>query len=239
MSLNKDFNNHFGLSNIPFGIASVLSSIPPIPAQAATRVSGHVIFLAALAEVGHFKDVENDLSSIFKESTLNAFAALPKSVQGSVRKSIQDLLHGDLEEKISQLPGRSVFPCDEVQTHLPVHVGDFTDFSVSVAHNLRAGEAILGKRFLPPAFTHFPLGYGGRSSSVVVSGTPIKRPLGQFVDRESGDEKKVIFAPSRAVDYELEVAAVVGKPVAMGDGLHAKDADKHIFGVSHSILGSV
>jgi fumarylacetoacetase len=232
MSTTDGFDGHFGLQNIPFGI---VSSGTQIPAQAATRIQGYVILLAALAEAGHFKDIEYPLANIFKERTLNTFAALPKSVHLSVRKTLQSLFHGVGEEISLHLPRYSVLPVYSVQMHLPVRIGDFTDFSVSAAHNLRAGEAILGKSFLPPAFKHFPMGYGGRSSSIIVSGTPIERPLGQFVDRSSGEEKKVILSPSRAVDYELEVAAVVGKPVAMGERLNAQDADDHIFGVSSEI----
>ena len=231
------FDDHFGLDNIPFGI---VSSGPQIPPQVATRIRGFVVLLALLAEAGHFKDIDTDvpLASIFAEHTLNTFAALPKSIHRGVRTMLQSLLKDiDKEEQVPpSLPLGSVIPAQRVQTHLPVRVGGFTDFSVSMAHNLRAGEVILGKGFLPAGFRHFPLGYGGRSSSIVASGTPIGRPLGRFVDNTSGEEKNVILAPSRAVDYELEVAAVVGKPVAMRQRLQAKDADDHIFGVSLPIV---
>lgn len=226
----SEFDHHFSLANIPFGIASLPDR--KIAPQAATRIQGFVVLLAPLAEAGHFNDIDYPLTSIFEERTLNTFAALPKSAHLSVRTTLQKLLRGADEEMALRLPAHGVFPAHLAQMHLPIRVGDFTDFSVSVAHVLRAGEAVLGKSFLPPAFKRFPIGYGGRSSSVVVSGTPIERPLGQFVDRDSGDEKTVILAPSREVDYELEVAAVVGTPVAMGERLLAKDADGHIFGVS-------
>jgi hypothetical protein len=97
------------------------------------------------------------LATIFKSSALNTFAALPKTVQNTVRKTLQELLRGVLEEQLSRLQDHSVFPLNAVQMHLPVRIGDFTDFSVSAAHNLRAGEAILGESFLPPAFKHFPI----------------------------------------------------------------------------------
>ena len=227
------FDDHFGLDNIPFGI---VSSVPQVPPQAATRIRCFVVLLAPLARAGHFRDMDTDvpLTSVFAEHTLNTFAALPKSIHRGVRTTLQSLLTGiDKQGQASPgLPSGCVIPAHGVQMHLPVRVGGFTDFSVSMAHNYRAGEAILGKSFLPAGFRHFPLGYAGRSSSVVVSGTPIERPLGRFVDDTDGEEKKVILAPSRAVDYELEVAAVVGKPVAMRQRLHAKDAEEHIFGVS-------
>lgn len=110
--------------------------------------------------------------------------------------------------------------------HLPVSIGDFTDFSCSKEHVLNAGEAIMGKRFLPPGFLHFPVGYTSRTSSIVVSGTPVVRPRGQF--RKDG---AVVYGPSEQMDYELEVACVVGKPSKWGESVHVKDADEHIFGL--------
>ena len=237
MKTSNGLDSHFGLTNIPFGIASVDWNGFSLPPQCATRILDRVILLAVLADAAYFKDIECTLSTIFKESTLNTFAALPKSVHRATRKALTELFSGteiSLDQKLRELPAQSVFPVEVVQMHLPVRIGDFTDFSVSAEHNLRAGEIILGKRFLPPAFKHFPMGYGGRSSSIVVSGTSIERPLGQFVDGENEDgSKKVSLAASRAVDYELEVAAVVGKPVAIGERLSAADADEHIFGVRH------
>ena len=119
-------------------------------------------------------------------------------------------------------------PLNEVTLHLPVAIGDFSDFSCSRDHVLNAGEAVLGVRSLPPGFLHFPVGYTGRTSSIVPSGTTIRRPLGQFRSRESGE---VQFGPSRAVDFELEIACVIGKPTSFGKSVSMQDADEHIFGL--------
>lgn len=109
--------------------------------------------------------------------------------------------------------------------HLPVDIGDFSDFSCSLDHVLNAGEAAMGVRSEPPGFRHFPIGYGGRASSIVPSGESIPRPLGQFRSPEG-----VCFGPSKAVDFELEVACVIGKPSAMGTPVPADEAEDHIFG---------
>lgn len=98
--------------------------------------------------------------------------------------------------------------------YLPVSIGDFIDFSCSKDHVLNAGEAIMKKRSLPPGFLQFPIGYAGLTSSIVISGTPVTRPKGQFRDPEKGGE--VIFAPTRELDDELEVACIVGKPSQLG-----------------------
>lgn len=109
---------------------------------------------------------------------------------------------------------------------LPISVGDFSDFSLSMHHVLNAGEAVMGVRALPPGFSHFPIGYAGRSSSVVVSGTPIRRPLGQYRSSDAG----VVFGPSKAMDFELEVACVVGKSTKMGNPVSMDQAAEHLFG---------
>jgi fumarylacetoacetase len=110
-------------------------------------------------------------------------------------------------------------------------VGDFTDFSCSKDHALNASEAVFGQRNLPPGFEHFPIGYHGRSSTLFVSGTDIVRPKGQF----KNDRSEVEFGPTRRLDYELEVGAVIreGRKIerGSGEGVTVADADEWIFGV--------
>jgi fumarylacetoacetase len=109
--------------------------------------------------------------------------------------------------------------------HLPVRVGDFSDFSLSKNHVLNASKAVFGVESLPPGFLHFPVGYAGRSSSIMVSGAPVRRPLGQYRSPDG-----VVFGPSKAMDYELEVACIVGKPSQMGTPVRIDDAMEHAFG---------
>jgi len=231
-------DHHFSLSNIPFGIASLDQDDLRYEAQCVTRIRGSVIFLAVLSEHKYFAEVDVDLTSVFRQKTLNTFAALPKTIHRSVRKTIQDLFHND--EAGQSLPAGAVVPAQNVTLHLPLHIGDFTDFSVSVEHNYRAAEIILGKRFLPPGFLHFPLGYAGRCSSIVVSGTPVQRPLGQYVASKNEDgTSNVMFGPTRALDYELEVGIVVGRPVVQGCSIMAADAMNTFSVWSLSMIGVV
>lgn len=118
----------------------------------------------------------------------------------------------------------------QVQMHLPFMIPEYTDFSVAEAHLLNMGEIFTGVRAIPPAAKKFTIGYQGRASSVVVSGTPIRRPIGQFVDKTHPD-KPVVCGPSRAMDYEFEIGAFVGKPLPTGQRIDAKDADEYIFGL--------
>lgn len=112
---------------------------------------------------------------------------------------------------------------------MPVQTTGFSDYSCSMEHMGNASEAMTGTRLTPPAALHFPIGYNGRPSSVVVSGTSIVRPLGLHYDSTGSTD--VVFGPSQAIDFELEMAAVIGKPSTLGDRVRVEDADDHIFGL--------
>jgi fumarylacetoacetase len=217
----ETYTSHFGIDNIPYGIASSSKRISP---QAVTRINDAVIFLSELSTTSPFQGISDQLSSIFQQPTLNAFAALPKPLQSRVRSAIQSAynssLHGDFSEDISN-----------VTLHMPVSIGDFTDYSASINHVLNAGEAVMGKREYPPAFMKYPVGYAGRCSSITIAPTKVTRPLGQFIENYAAPEKNIIFGASRGVDYELELGAVIGTPVEPGTFLKAQDADQHIFGL--------
>jgi fumarylacetoacetase len=131
------------------------------------------------------------------------------------------------EKGTSSLPDGTTVSADDVTMHLPVSSRDFTDFSCSKDHVLNAGEAIQGKRYLPPGFLYFPIGYSGRTSSLVVSGTPVVRPKGQYKNADGNVE----HGPTQRLDYELEMACIVGKPSELGKPVAIKDADEHIFGI--------
>jgi fumarylacetoacetase len=217
----SSYTSHFGPNNIPYGIAS---SVKRPLLQCASRIGDSVIFLGELADSNLLGNIDVPLSHILRESTLNAFAALPKHIHFAVRKAIQAAHH---EERLTE----SSENINKVTLHLPVHIGDFTDFSASKNHVLNAGEAVTGVRTFPPGFKKYPVGYAGRCSSIVVSGTQVYRPHGQYIEDYTVPEKRIIFGPSRALDYELEVGAIIGRPVPPGTHLKAKDADEHIFGL--------
>lgn len=227
MAEGQDFADHFGPGNIPFGIAS--SAKHPSP-QAVTRLANDVIFLNDLTLASEQLTALLPSKSIFQERNLNAFAALGRTCHRQVREAIREMVRDR-----SSLPEGSVEAISDVKMHLPVAVGDYTDFSCSPSHNRKAGQALMGfPPNLPPGYERLPIGYAGRSSSIVVSGTPIKRPRGQFFkygqEGLHGGRKEVIYGPSQWLDYELEMAVVIGKELPFGDYVAAKDAGDHIFG---------
>lgn len=111
----------------------------------------------------------------------------------------------------------------------------YVDFSCSLEHVKNAGRIIINDERPPPAFFQLPIGYQGRTSSIVVSGTDIERPMGQYRDKtakpaDNNGQLPIVYGPSRAIDYEMEFAAIIGKPLPMKARLKAVDVDEHIFG---------
>ena len=216
-SLRNGYASHFGIDNIPFGIAS--SEAHPFPTPV-SRFEDTIIFLAELEHI--FKLVPDLPTGTFGKSTLNEFATAPSHVHEAVRRCIQQAIEAGLPQHATESIGM-------VRMHLPVNVGDFTDFSCSLDHVLNASEAATGKRGAPSSFFYQPVGYAGRCSSLDVSGSTVQRPLGQYWQGKRG-ESEVVFGPSQKMDYELEVGCIVGKSVARGEIVSASEAEQHIFG---------
>lgn len=216
-SLESGYASHFGIDNIPFGIASSKGQASP---TCVSRFEDTVIFLSKLGNV--FQDVQQLPKSTFDEATLNEFAALPPQVHREVRQRIQRAI-------ADGLPEGSSMPISAVRVHLPVNVGDFTDFSCSLDHVLNASEAATGTRMAPSSFFYQPVGYAGRCSSLEISGSPVQRPLGQFWEGKRG-QSDVLFGSSRKMDYELELGCIIGTPVPRSQYVLASEAEQHIFG---------
>ncbi|KAJ4286846.1 hypothetical protein N0V90_013099 [Kalmusia sp. IMI 367209] len=214
--MSQAYSAHFGINNIPYGIAC--SSNRPLP-QAVTRIGDEVIFLADLSKDKSFNEVSQQLFTTFAERTLNNFAALPRHVHTKARAAIQEAYKNGIHKACSE-------NIHHVTLLLPVQVGDFTDFSVSREHVTNAPKALFGIPKLPTTFHNFPMGYAGRCSSIYVSGTPITRPVGQYYQ-----DSKITFGPTKALDYELEVGAIVGRPLAADAVVRAEEMDEHIFGL--------
>ncbi|KAK8041328.1 fumarylacetoacetase [Apiospora phragmitis] len=206
------YTEHFSLENLPFGIASCNAH----PEKAvATRLHDLVIFLADLS-----LDCSDNVQATLTKPTLNDLAAASKAELQQLRSSLKKALEDDAT--VSKFG----YKMDDVSLHLPISVAGFFDFSCSKDHVQNMEEAIFGKKGMPPSFLHYPVGYTGTSSSIVVSGTQVRRPLG--VSPAGGS---VSFGPTKAMDYELELAAIVGNPTQLGDSVALEDADDHIFGL--------
>lgn len=217
----------FPLYNLPFGVASKVFCPPKV----VTRIGDMVIDLSILAREGYFLNCDYATMNSFDKPRLNEFMALGRDVWSSVRKRLLELFDEENPELRDNATDRRkvLFPVSEVEMHLPFRIGDYTDFYSSREHATNVGMMFRDPaNALLPNWKHIPVAYHGRSSSIVVSGAKIPRPCGQI---KLPDSDKPIFSPTRKMDFELEMAFVVGKENPLGSPVTTAQAESHIFGM--------
>ena len=219
-------NSDFSIYNLPFGIFQTKRISP----RAGIAIGDKIVDLAVLHEEGFFSDMTQIPHGVFQNDTLNDFIALGKATTKRVREKVQELLkeeNGALRDHQSR--GKSMVSRTEAQMLMPVKICDYTDFYSSLEHATNVGKMFRDpENALLPNWKHLPVGYHGRASSIVPSGTPIFRPKGQFKDPNMEVPE---FGPSRRLDFELEMAFIIGKPTKMGDSVSTEDAEDYIFGM--------
>ncbi|CAG0953004.1 MAG: fumarylacetoacetase [Bacteroidetes bacterium] len=217
-------NNDFTIYNIPFGVYSHQSE-----KRMATRIGDKVIDLFALAELGVFNGIISN-KNLFKSDFLNPLIELGKPTTKKIREKIQHFFSDESnQEKINSATQKITYPIEEVILHLPIKVGDYTDFYSSIEHATNVGTMFRDpNNALLPNWKHLPIGYHGRASSIIVSGTPIHRPKGQT---KPNADAPPVFGPCKLLDFELEMAFITfnGKP--LGQHITTQEADEYIFGM--------
>ena len=228
--------SHFSVANIPFGIITSRNS--QTEKRPAIAIGDHVLDLRAFAEAKGFSLLPSlaDHLSVFSQPTLNAFAALGRPVHREVRAYLQDILseptaHPELLRDNDELRRTALLPKHDTKTHLPMQIGDYTDFFAGINHAFNVGTMFRGPaNALQPNYTHLPVGYHGRASSVVVSGTAIRRPNGQILLDPEANPKIPSFGPCRRLDIELELGCFLCKANKLGEPVRIADAESSIFG---------
>jgi fumarylacetoacetase len=210
----------FTIQNIPFGVFHTATKSPRVGVAIGTQI----LDLQVLVEN---KVLDIPLDTVNK-SILNDFISLGKTVTNKVRFQIAELLKSE-NSTISNLP--NVLDSQSNATmHLPVRIGDYTDFYSSRDHAYNVGVMFRDPaNALLPNWKHLPVGYHGRASSIVVSGTDIHRPKGQTKPIET---EPPVYGPSKRVDFELEVAFIIGKSSKLGESITTSNAEDHIFGLT-------
>ena len=224
--VNYPENSDFSIHNIPFGVAVFNKEY----IACCTRIGDLVIDLATLYDYGFFDEIEGLNDNVFEAYTLNEFIELGKPVTNAVRLKIQELL--DENSKLAN-DEKTIAECfyelDQVKMMMPVHVPNYTDFYSSIEHATNVGKMFRDPaNALLPNWKHLPVGYHGRASSIVVSGTEIIRPKGQT---KPADLDSPIFGPSKQLDFELEMAFIVNKNTDMGESISTSEAEEVIFGM--------
>ena len=216
----------FPIQNLPFGVASQAGR----EATCVSAIGDQVIWLAELHKKGYFDGIGLP-EGIFSHTQLNPFIALGRPFWRAVRERLSGLFRTDssLGLRTNEQDKETVLsPMAGVNMHLPVFVHDYTDFYSSEEHATNVGTMFRGKEnALMPNWKHLPVGYHGRASSIVVSGTEIHRPSGQSKTPD-GD---IVFGPSRLLDFELEMAFVIGKNTQLGQQVSTAEADEYTFGM--------
>ena len=214
----------FPLQNLPFGVYRRRGS------TGARRIGvaiGDVILdvhgaAAAAGFVGAAK-VAADASA---GETLNALLALDPAYWSTLRLALFRALRSDAPANIQQALQGLVTPQGDAELALPIGVADYTDFYASIHHASNASRVLGRPEPVRPAYHYLPIAYHGRASSIVVSGTPVKRPKGQFAPQGT-----TIYAPSQKLDYELEMGIVIGGDSVLGVPVTLKEAERHVFGL--------
>lgn len=219
-------NSDFPIQNIPFGVFLTRDDIITI----GTRIGDTAIDLGALHQLGYFEGIPLT-DDIFLQDTLNDFIADGRKTWRLVRNRIAEIFDSNnttLKNNIKDKE-RVCFRLDEIEMQLPVQIGDYTDFYSSIEHATNVGSMFRDpENALLPNWLHIPVGYHGRSSSIVPSGIPIHRPQGQTMP-EGADSP--VFGPSKLLDFELEMAFITTDANDLGESIPVNEAEEYIFGL--------
>ncbi len=230
--------SEFPIQNLPFGVFEHAGR-----KRAGAAIGGYVLDLAALEEAGIFNEHLRSAERLFATDTLNRYLASGREMWSAVRRRVISLLaaenvalaDGTMVEADRRLRDdkslreAALVSREEVRMHLPCEIGNFVDFYSSKEHASNVGAMFRDPQSpLLPNWVHLPIGYNGRSSSIVVSGTDVRRPCGQT---KADDADAPTFGPTRLLDFELETGFITGPGNALGSPIPAGEAPQHIFGM--------
>jgi fumarylacetoacetase len=222
--VNVDPASDFPIQNLPYGVFSTEDGLAP---RVGVAIGDHVLDLWQIEQDCRLE--VGDLG-VFAAPTLNPFMALGPKVWSRTRARISELLRHDNPELRDNptLRRRALVPMAQAKLHLPIAVAGYTDFYSSKEHATNVGVMFRGKdNALQPNWLHMPIGYNGRASTVVVSGTKVRRPRGQL---KPPSAEVPSFGPCRRLDFELEMGVVIGQSSPIGEMLGERQAEEMIFG---------
>lgn len=220
-------DSHFPIQNLPYGAYKTGGG----DIHLCSPIGDHIIDLFVLDEEGYFDGPQLKGQFVFQDSTLNYFMSLGKSAWMEARQTLQHLLSEETPTLRDDEPFRDrVFKKrEEVELTMPVQIGDYTDFYSSEQHARNVGSMFRDpENALLPNWKHLPVGYHGRASSIVLSGTNLHRPKGQTIP---DDSDQPVFGPSKNLDFELEVGFLTGPGNDLGTPIPVGEASDHIFGL--------
>src|SRR4029077_11347900 len=219
-------DSHFPIQNLPFGIFEPRDT----KARVGVAIGDLIIDLSVLEELGHFQLSEFQGRKVFSEDSLNSFLALGRPAWRRTRQILQHLLSAETPtlRDDTRLRERVFHAQKDVVIKLPARIGNYTDFYSSYHHAHNVGTMLRGpENALMPNWKWLPVAYHVRASSIVISGTDARRPRGQI---KPPDASAPIFGPTKSLDYELEMAFLIGPGNPLGQPVPIDRAIDHIFG---------
>ncbi|MGE0362531.1 MAG: fumarylacetoacetase [Vicinamibacterales bacterium] len=218
-------NGHadFPIQNLPLGVFSTAADPTP---RVGVAIGDAVLDLAAARATGVFTADADEAAGLASGPTLNEFFTAGALARRALRRRLVELLTAGAPE--AAWLDTALHPAGACTMHLPAAIGDYTDFYAGIHHALNVGRQFRPDQPLLPNYKYVPIGYHGRSSSIVVSGTPVRRPLGQ---RRPPADPAPTSGPSRRLDYELELGVWIGRGNALGEPIPIAQAADHIAGV--------
>jgi fumarylacetoacetase len=211
----------FPLENLPYGVFSHGDKV-----AIGVAIGDQILCVSDCASSGLLGALPPPIVQACQAELLNPLMSLGNASWAELRRNITALLAADVVSETRERVGSFLIPMRDATMLLPAHIGDYSDFYASIHHATRVGKLFRPDNPLLPNYKHIPTGYHGRASSIVVSGQQIRRPSGQI---KSGSAEPV-FAPSRSLDYELEVGAFIGPGNNLGQPIPIGEAEQHIFG---------
>jgi fumarylacetoacetase len=224
--IEVDANSDFPIQNIPFGIYSDSKT----SMRACVAIGDKIVDLSVLVEAGLLDELGID-DAVFEIPLLNPLMEYGKIGIRKLRNRLADLLDAENDELQfnAEVVGKAIKLQSAVTMHLPVQIGDYTDFYSSIEHATNVGSLFRDpENALLPNWKHIPVGYHGRSSSIIPSGIPIHRPMGQT---RPNDSEPPVFGPCKLLDFELETAFITFDGNALGEHITTEEADEYIFGM--------
>ena len=215
-------DSDFSVYNLPYGVFST----PTRSKRIGVAIGEHILDLKEAETIGFFKKLDFDADTLRKKK-LNDFMAQGRPAWQRVRKRIQEILTQNHEFSGEKWAEKLLVSQAEATMHLPVKIGDYTDFYSSEEHATNVGKLFRPDNPLMPNWKYLPVAYHGRASSIVISGTPFHRPKGQI---RPNDHEPPLFSPTRALDFELEIATIIGKSTDLGQRVATDQTDEYVFG---------
>ncbi len=221
-------DSDFSIYNLPFGIFS--DRLNPNP-RIGVAIGDYILDIPLLTRMGLLNEWPFD-QHVLDASILNPLMRLGRQAAQDLRKCLQHILQKDFPLQVS-IQQQILVPQALATMHMPFTIGDYTDFYSSIEHAQNVGKMFRDpQNALLPNWRHLPVAYHGRASSIRLSGTSFLRPLGQIIDKQSSSHENPvpILSPTKALDFELEIATVIGASSKLGKAISVQEAEEYVFG---------